>query len=245
MALTPGQGLFLFGATLLAGTAVVRKMRKPKKKACTIKIYSAAPEPLRDDIVQKLKPAAQAVTEGKPYYLTPDAQGQAFALLAGVYTNEWWPRSLAIRKVLTTMAPECDWYGDQHADFTPAMFFIWQSMWTLAATVEADMGIDKHVKPAANNILAREQLGLGLGKNGEKPIDSYAVFVASDPDGQYTEEVAVIARDWRIENGVIIQKYQVMGHQVDDKWVSPKLAKHHGYGMTDDIELANAYVLVA
>lgn len=245
MALTTIQGIFLLGAAAVVGSAVIRKARKPKKKACTIGIYSAGPEPLRQDIVDKLKPEAKAATEGKPYYLTPAAQGQAFALLAGVYTKQWWPRSLAIRKVLTTMAMECDWYGDQHDAFTEPMFLIWQSMWTLAATVEADMGINKHLKPAANNILAREQLGLGLGANGEKKIDSYAVFVASDLDGQYTEEVAIIARDWRMENGVVIQKYQVMGHQVDGKWEGPKLAKHHGYGMTDDIELANAYVLVA
>jgi hypothetical protein len=244
MALSTFQGIFLLGATAILGSAVVKKMKGPKKKICKLDIYSSGPEPLRDDIVEQLKPAAKQATEGKPYYLTPSAQARGFELFAKAYTDNWWPRSLAVRKVLSQMTSGCNWYGDQATDFTPEMFFVWQSMWTLASVVEADMGINRMILPAKNNIIAREQLGLPLGPNGEKKTDEYAVFLASDTEGKYTEEIGIIARDWRMENGVVFQKYQILGHKIGDKWQPPRFYKYHGYNMTDDIELANAYTLI-
>lgn len=248
-ALTVAQGVLLTAGAVLTGVAVVHQRAKRRREAartCFQDLYVATPEALREDIVSQLNPAGQQAAAGN-FHINPWGQAQIFNSLAKVYTDEWWPRSWALRKVLTGVAPDCDWYADQD-EMPNEQKLVWHAAWRIADAVEKDMELNKLILPDlttnGGRVISKEALGLGLGPNGELPAERYVVFVASDAEGLYTEPLVAISRpEWTMQTGYVIQDFQVMGVPAGKTFTRPRYYNRHGFNTGDPFKMANAALL--
>lgn len=216
---TPVALLTLVGVAAAGTAAVVMKKSKKKVLDCTAGIWGPS-IPLDPEIATRLSPAAVQQNQGNSYNLTIAAQDKLFERLAWYYGNDPYPRSVALRKVLTEIAPKCNWWSDQDVAFDEKMGGVWLSAWALAAVVEADFGRSFDVKPNAEGVIPRT--ALGLPANPANPNNSPLIeFIVSDPDGKYAEPLLAMT----VDN----DNWSILGFNVKGSGVPARFAGKHGH----------------
>lgn len=159
--------------------------RGPEVDPCLGAAYSQDPQPLLAEAYQGIKDSAKALYGNSAvFYLSPEAQAQAFVSVATLRVNQ--PGVEPVIRTAQQIAPDCDWLSPDE-DWSPAMIAFRNSLEKMVQIVDEDTegALPPRLHAWENRMLLRNgnKLKLEDGEpfNFELPSQSAAVAITVSP----------------------------------------------------------------